>query len=275
MKTNSPASFFKQTIMTCLLALGPPLLAQAQNEQAIQWINAASQNGATQLNSTGTFTTSFQGTNDVTVTQLTGNVSGLVNNSFGGATPGNNPGYITSFLGSPTTGTGTGTAGTFGLLGGDGTDATASLEIDFSVPLTLNSHIMFGDVDTTEQYQIQAYSLVDGTYVQLSLAGWAHNSFSGQTGITPNASWATWNPSNGTLTAPAGNPQLNSPLDVLTPDHGIDRIVVSKLAGTGGGWAFDVVDGVPEPSTTSVIGISALGLCRVLRLRRNARVSCL
>ena len=274
MKTNSPASLLNQTIMACLLALGPPLLAQAQNEQAIQWINASSQNGATQLNNTGTFTTSFQGTNDVTVTQLAGNVSGLVNNSFGGATPGNNPGYITSFLGSPITGTGTGTAGTFGLLGGDGTDATASLEIDFSVPLMLNSHIMFGDVDTTEQYQIQAYSLVDGTYVQLSLAGWTHNSFSGQTGITPNANWATWDPSNGTLTASAGNPQLNSPLDVLTPDQNVDRLVISKLSGTGGGWAFDVVDGVPEPSSVPAIGAGALGLCWVLRLRRNARASC-
>ena len=273
MKTNSSNFGLKRTVITCLLALGTPLLAQAQSEPAIQWINASGQNAATQLNNTGTFTTSFQGTNDVTVTQLTGNVSGLVNNAFGGANPGNNPGYITSFLGSPATGTGTGTAGTFGLLGGDGTDATASFEIDFSVPLTLNSHLMFGDVDTTEQYQVQAYSLVDGTYVQLSLAGWTHNSFSGQTGTTPNASWATWDPSNGTLTAPAGNPQLNSPLDVLTPNQSVDRLVISKLAGTGGGWAFDVVNAVPAPSPTCAVGVGALGLCWVLRLRRNARTT--
>ena len=271
MQTNSPHFGLKRTVITCLLALGSPLLPRAQSEPAIQWINASGQNGATQLNNTGTFTTSFLGTNDVTVTQVAGQVSSLVNNAFGGKNPGNNPGYITSFLGKPAAGTGTGTAGTFGLLGGDSTDATASFEINFSVPLTLNSHLMFGDVDTTEQYQVQAYSLVDGTYVPLSLAGWTHNSYSGQTGMIPNASWATWNPSNGTLTAAAGNPQLNSPLDVLTPNQDVSRLVISKLAGKGGGWAFDVVNAVPEPSTHCAVGLGVLSLCWVLRLRRNAR----
>ncbi len=273
MKTNLSISLLPQTAMACLLAFGPPLLSRAQNVPAIHWINDSNQNGATQLNNTGTFTTSFLGTNDVTVTRIAGNVAGLVNNSFGGATPGNNPGYITSFLGSPTTGTGTGTAGTFGLLGGDGTDATASLQFNFTLPLTASSHIMFGDVDTTEKYQIQAYAFVEGTYVPISLGGWTHSSFSGQSGITPDATWATWDSSNGTLTAPAGNPQINSPLDVLTPDQNVDRLVISKLSGTGGGWSFDVVNGVPEPSSTCAVGTGALGLWWMLRLRRNARAS--
>jgi hypothetical protein len=133
----------------------------------------------------------------------------------------------------------------------------------------MNSNLMFGDVDTTEEYQVQAYSLVEGTYVQLSLTGWTHSSYSGQTGIMPNANWATWNSSNGTLTAPSGNPQLNSPLDVLTPDQDVDRLVISKLSGVGGGWAFDVVDTVPEPSSTFAIGAGVLGLFWAFRLRRG------
>jgi hypothetical protein len=85
----------------------------------------------------------------------------------------------------------------------------------------------------------------------------------------PNANWATWNSSNGTLTAPSGNPQLNSPLDVLTPDQDVDRLVISKLSGVGGGWAFDVVDTVPEPSSTFAIGAGVLGLFWAFRLRRG------
>ena len=273
MKTNSPNSLLKLALMPCLFVVGLPLLSEATTEPSIHWINNSGQNGATQLGSTGTFTTSFQGTNDVTVTQLAGSGTTLVNNAFGGATPGNNPSYITTYLGSPAAGSGTGTAGTFGLLGGDTADATASLQFTFATPLTSYSHLMLVDVDTTEQYQIKAYSLIDGTYVQLSLAGWTHNSYSGQTGITPNASWAVWNAANGTLTAPAGDPQLNSPLDVLTPDENVDRIVVSKLSGTGGGWAFDIVDSVPEPSSTVAIAAGTLWLCWFLRLRRNSRLS--
>ena len=97
---------------------------------------------------------------------------------------------------------------------------------------------------------MQAYRLVNGAYQPVSLTGWLHESFSGQTGVVPNASWATWDPAAGTLTSPAHDPgaTLNEPLDVLTPDQSVERIVFTKLAGNGGNAIIQIV----EPSAADV-----------------------
>jgi hypothetical protein len=53
----------------------------------------------------------------------------------------------------------------------------------------------------------------------------------------PNSSWPVWNPAAGTLiSGTSGN--LNEELFVLTPARNINRLVVTKL--TGSGWSTDI-----------------------------------
>jgi hypothetical protein len=83
----------------------------AHAASVIHWINSTNQNAGTVLNTPGTFTTSFRTAADVTVNRLSGTLGGLFTDNFGGATPGNNPAYLTGFVGSSTSGTGNGIAG--------------------------------------------------------------------------------------------------------------------------------------------------------------------
>ena len=230
-------------------------LACAQTIPAVHLINQSSQNAMAVLNSGAPFTTDFRGTNDVTITPLAGTVnSDVYMDNYGGSTPGNNPSYLTTFVGATANGTGSGAAGGFDLLETNLGGTNLSLQYDFAQPLTSVDRIIVADVDNDEQYQVQAYRLVNGEYEAVSLAGWVHESFSGQTGTTPDATRASWDPATGTLTSNAGGAghNLNEPLDILTPDQPVDRIVFTKLAGSDGSAEIQVVEAIPALPTVTL-----------------------
>ena len=219
-----------------LLALGFSNTVLAQNIPVAHWINSAGQNAATVLNSTGVFTTDFKAHNDLTVTRLTSDSVSLYTDVFGGTSPGNNPGYLTNFVGVATNGTGDGVAGDIENL--DMTaDATGTLQFDFLSPLTPQDRILLVDVDGTEQYLVQAYAFNGSTYDPVSLGGWMAEDFSGTTGIMPDTRWPVWDPVAGTGTS--GTSQgLNEELFVLTPAQNINRLVITKQSGSG--WSTDI-----------------------------------
>lgn len=234
-------SFMKQILgvllyVGLLLALGFSNTVLAQNIPVAHWINSAGQNAATVLNSTGVFTTDFKAHNDLTVTRLTSDSVSLYTDVFGGTSPGNNPGYLTNFVGVATNGTGDGVAGDIENL--DMTaDATGTLQFDFLSPLTPQDRILLVDVDGTEQYLVQAYAFNGSTYDPVSLGGWMAEDFSGTTGIMPDTRWPVWDPVAGTGTS--GTSQgLNEELFVLTPAQNINRLVITKQSGSG--WSTDI-----------------------------------
>lgn len=213
--------------------------SSARGNSVIRWINGANQNAGTVLNSGGIFTTSFRTANDVTATRLSGTLGGLFTDNFGGSTPGNNPSYLTTFVGSTASGTGDGVVGHMGFLDLGG-GATSSAQFDFAQPLTSVDRLLFVDADSTEQYHIEAYALVGASYVPLGLSGWTYEVFSGQTGVVPDSRWPTWNAANGLFTA--GTSGLNEELSVLTPDQPVSRLVISKTTGAGASTGFQVIE---------------------------------
>ena len=206
---------------------------------AVRWINGSNQNASTVMNAGSTFTTSFRTAGDVTATRLSGTMGGLFTDNFGGSTPGNNPSYFTGFVGSSVSGTGDGNLGRVGFFDFGG-GATSSAQFDFTQPLTSVDRLLFVDADSSEQYHIEAYALVGASYVPLSLTGWTYEVFSGQTGVTPDSRWPTWNATSGLLTA--GTLGLNEELSVLTPDQPVSRLVISKTAGGGFSTGFQVIE---------------------------------
>ncbi len=224
MKTNL-------TIIKCLTVLmwGFSNLVQAQNIPVAHWINDAGLNVTNVLNTNGVFITDFKAHNDLKVTRLTANPIGSSIDVFGGATPGNNPAYLTNFVGMTNNGTGDGIAGDIIDLNTT-LDSTGTLQFDFLIPLTSQDRILFVDVDGTEQYLLQAYVINGSSTNQVSFASWPTNNFSGTTGILPNSNWPVWNPTTGTLISGiAGN--LNRELFVLTPAQNINRLVLTKQSG--------------------------------------------
>jgi hypothetical protein len=165
------------------------------------------------------------------VTSISAGSLALFTDNFGGASPGNNPGYLTNFTGVATNGTGDGIAGDIEDL--EMTySATGTLQFDFATPLTPQDRILLIDVDNTEQYLVQAYTFNGSSYVQASLAGWNAQDFSGSTGTATFSNWPIWNSSAGTLTSGyAGD--LDEELFVLTPNQNIDRLVITKQNGSG------------------------------------------
>jgi hypothetical protein len=219
------------SIAGLLLVLFFPSTVRAQNFAAVHWVNDAGQRGDTVLNTNGIFTTDYKAHNDVTVTPISAGSVVLYTDVFGGASPGNNPGYITNFTGVVTNGTGDGTAGDIEDL--EMTySATGTLQFDFATPLTPQDRILLIDVDYNEQYLVQAYAFNGTSYVQVSLAGWNYQNFSGTTGMTPDSTWPVWNPTTGTLTS-GSSANLNEELSVLTPNQNIDRLVIIKQSGNG------------------------------------------
>jgi hypothetical protein len=223
------------------VAFGLPAVHAAS---VIHWINDSNQDSATVLNGGGPFTTTFRTSNDVTAMELSGHTSGHFIDNFGGPTPGNNPGYLTTFVGSAGNGTGDGTAGHVAFLDMAGT-ATGSMQFDFAQPISSADRLLFVDADSTEQYHIEAFSLVSSTYVPISLLGWTYETFSGQTGVTPDSRWPSWDPVNGLITATSS--ALNEGLSVLTPDQLVSRLVISKTTGAGASTGFQVIE-VPSPT---------------------------
>jgi hypothetical protein len=200
------------------------------SDAVVHWINSAAQNGVTVLSSGNVFTTDFKGANDVQISLLSGSISSLFLENFGGATPGNNPSWVTSFIGNTVQGTGDGIAGNWQMLLPPTSGVV--LQFDFAIPLTPADRMMIADVDNTETHRIEAFTRVGNTFTPVSVSGWTHQAFSGQSGITPDARWATWNGVDGTLNG-SGN-SLNEPLDVLIPNQSVDRVVFTKFSGGSG-----------------------------------------
>jgi hypothetical protein len=210
------------------LVLGFSTRILAQDVAVVHWINEAGENAQSVLNTNGVFTTDFKGVDDLTVTPLASDSVTTNIDVFGGTSPGNNPVYLTGFLGVSSNGTGDGVAGDIEDLDMTST-ASGALQFDFSDPLTPQDRILLADLDGVEQYLLQAYSFNGSSYVQeTSLSGWTAQDFSGTTGITPNSTWPVWDPTSGTATSGAGGANLNEELFVLTPDEDISRLVVSK-----------------------------------------------
>lgn len=209
----------------------------AQNIPVVHWINESGVRGDKVLSTNGVFVTDFKGRNDCKVTPIGTHTVNIDTNVFGGSSPGNNPWYITGFVGASTNGTGDGIAGDTCDLNMT-TDTTSTLQFDFQLGLGPQDRLLLIDVDGAEQYQVQAYVLSGGTYSAASVAGWTVVNYSGSTGAFPNANWPAWNPTTGTLVSqdPGG---LNQEIVALTPNQRVDRVVVSKLTG-GSGQSSDV-----------------------------------
>jgi len=179
----------------------------------------------------GVFVTDFKGHNDLTVTRLTADpVTSIYTDAFGGSSPGNNPAYLTNFVGATNNGTGDGKRGDFHNLEMT-TNSTGTLRFDFSVPLTSQDRILLTDTDMKEQYSLEA-SFINGSISNyVSFVGWPAGYFSGQTGINPNANWPIWNPATGILVS-GYLVNLNEELFILTPAQEINRLVISKQSGS-------------------------------------------
>jgi hypothetical protein len=248
-------------MLTTLFGFTLPLAAFCQAGEVAQLINGSNQNIATALNGGHAFVTNFQGVNDLAVTMNSGGDmdANYVDHFVGGATS-NNPGYITGFVGSSANGTGDGTSGGFNLIQ---QTAGTTLTFDFSIPLTSSDHFLVADVDNDEKYSMTAYTLSGGVYSAVSLTGWTLNAYTGQMGILPNSDWPTWNPTGGGLTTGTftsnDDVNLNEPLDVLTPNQSISRIVFTEIQGDGTPGLQFYAASVPEPSSLVLAGIAAMG----------------
>jgi hypothetical protein len=258
--------------------LGPSVFGSAPSQagRVVQLINSSGDNAATTLNSAGTFVTSFLGTNDLTITLLSGSMDANYVDTYPPASAdSNNPSYISSFVGSTKKGTGDGSAGAFDLLQ---ETAGASLQFDFSSPLTAKDHFLVADVDTNEEYSMTAYTYSGGVYTPVSLTKWTLNAYTGQMGELPNSEWPTWDPTGGgkytgTFTSNADGANLDEPLDVLTPNRAIYRIVFTEISGADGtpGLQFygtlpkgtaaaPFAPAAPEPSTWAMALLGFVGL---------------
>jgi hypothetical protein len=284
-------------IRRCLIAaavLGPSVFASAPSEagRVVQLINSSGENAATTLNSDGSFVTSFLGTNDVTITLLSGSMDANYVDTYPPASANsNNPSYISSFVGSTKRGTGDGSAGAFDLLQ---ETAGASLQFDFSSPLMPRDHFLIADVDTNEEYSMKAYTLSGGVYTLVSLTKWTLNAYTGETGELPNSEWATWDPTGGgkftgTFTSNADGGNLDEPLDVLTPNRAIYRIVFTEVSGEGtpalqfygtppqgsgtAGLPF-YAPAAPEPATWAMLllGFAGLGFAGYRTSRKKTAI---
>jgi hypothetical protein len=217
--------------------------------------------------------TSFQGTNDVTITQLAApSFYSYFQAEFGGASPGNNPGYLTGFVGSGLNNTGDGSPGRLFLLGLNSESASnqPKLQFDFTIPLDATDRLLISDIDRSEKYKIEAFHFTGSGYQPLSLTGWIHESFSGETGIPPNATWPTWNSGLGTLTASVST-ALTEPVDAFTPNQSVDRLIITRLAG---GTTADIeiqFISVPEPSPFVLIGLAFICTSSFLVLTSHRR----
>jgi PEP-CTERM motif len=237
---------------------------------------------------TPTYKTSFLGTNDLTIQLLTPQVGvATTNDSISLPQPpsqGNNPDYLTNFMGNSTTGTGSGDKGNFAallLIDGTATANGTSLQLNFGLnggpQLGPTNSLIFGDVDGNEKVTITAFNSANQP---LSLAGWAltQQYFTGDTNVlnpSPAASqWATFTtsgPNNtiGSLTAPSSG-DLDLPLNVLTPDQDVAKLIITDDMRTAGAGVFFTASTVPEPSSFVLIGLGA-GVVLAGRALRKVR----
>jgi hypothetical protein len=252
------SGFFSLLAAVCfLLSRGG---ASAQTVPVIHWVNDTNQNGYTTLTATSNFITSFKATNDVHVTVVSGNVNSIYQEVFGGLGPGNNnPAYLTNFIGLAANGTGDGIAGHIKFIEGE-LGGTMVLQFDFAVPLTSYDRFLITDVDLGEAYRIQAFSAGQ----PLDLTGWSYAAYSGEGTQPPDDSWPIWSvaTTNGTLAANTSG-SLTEPLSVLTPNHLVDRVVITRMAQGSGSIAMQFLS-LPIPSGQPMLQIQPAGTNIVL-----------
>lgn len=258
--------------LTVLLAIAPFNISYA-NVTVAHWINDSNQNAVTVLNAGSTFITDFKGINDLSITESSGQLRSIYTDNYAGTTPANNPDYLTGFQGNSAQGTGDGTLGHLSLLESS-YNGPNSLQFDFSNPLTPADKIVIADIDYSEQIKITAYHWTGSSYVLLPLTDWTEQNFSGQTGITPNATWAAWDASLGLFTANTSN-NLNEPLNVLTPSENVDRLVFTKLnTSLAASTEIQFVSGVssvPLPASFWLLGSALAGFGVMNKNRKMAK----
>lgn len=260
------SSHFYMAVVVFSGTLGTTSL-RSQTVPAIGWKNQAGLNAVTTLNAGSTFTTNFRGTNDVSITELLGQVNSVYRDDLGGTSPGNNPVALKTFMGSAVLNNGDGIAGHMKLLE-TAVSANApenSLRFDFTIPLDRESRIVIADVDLSEVYTIQAYQFYGGSYHLISTAGWTATNFTGQMAMIPDATWPTWDGNAGTLTGNSPNP-MNEPFTWLAPDQAVDRLVFTKRFQSLAGSAGIQVIQVPEPSALALVFFA--GVSSIIRRRR-------
>jgi len=126
--------------------------SRSRADQVVQLINGSTQRAADVLNSGSPFVTSFRGTDDLTITLLSGTMDASYEDTFPASNPGHsisNPDYLSHFVGSAAKGTGDVTIGTLNLLQPTGGSV---LQFDFSKPLAAGDHFLIADVDNGEHY---------------------------------------------------------------------------------------------------------------------------
>lgn len=254
------------TAVVLLLGVAAPVLADSY--RALHLSTPSNPDLATAISTGAPVSTSLQALNDVTIRQLSSPTSYFYQQTqLGGATPGNNPSYLTGFTGSVSDFTGSGSPGSLYMLGLEG--GVPSLQFDFSVPLNSADRILIADVDRSQRFRIEAFRFTGSSYQPLSLTGWIHEVFSGETGILPNANWATWDSNLGTLTASTST-SLTTPLNSLTPNQSVDRLVFSRVPGSNlASVEIQLIHMVvPEPSSMILAGI---GIVIAVTGRRQLR----
>ena len=267
-------SVFPRRSRLGLEAMEVRLLLTATPNAAINMINSSGQEVNTVVKGGGTFTTSFLGTNDVTIQQLLSPPSDdyvvQTGHTYAPASPtNNNPSYLSSFVGSPLPpsgqqeltgqdlqGTGDGSPSSlYSLEGGPGD----KLQINFAIPIGPTSQIILSDVDLAETVTVTAF---DGS-TPVSLSNWTETAYTGGTGTLPAKAgtdgWATWtvsgtNDTTGTL-ASEQDDQLADPVNVLTPGQSVTELVLSE-AGAGN-VEYQVLS--PGSSLTGVSGTGTFG----------------
>ncbi len=214
-----------------------------------------------------TFTTSFLGTNDVTIKQkpspTSDDYSIATNVSFPPTVKGyDNPSQITGFVGGgplpqsgqtglPLQGTGGPSPGLlYSLEAGEGDE----FEIDFKIPIGPSSMIAFTDIDDGEKVSVTAYDQNNKI-----LNSWTSNSYTGYTGDNPDPGsdgWAVWDSSEDTWTS-VQNIDLAHPLNVLSPanNESVYRLDISQSGS--GEVDYQVIS--PGSSLTAVSGAGTYG----------------
>ena len=178
---------------------------------------------------------------------MSGSVRPIYVDAFGGASPGNNPAYLTNYLRFTTNGTGDGIRGDLELLETPFSSTGCSLRFDFLSPLTPKDHIPMADADFSEQYIVQAFFFDGLRYRTVSCQDWSYQSCSGQMGVLPDARWPIWNGTSGTWNAVVST-NVNEPLGILTPTRSIDRVVFTKRPVGNGSAAIQFM---AEPGSAS------------------------
>ncbi len=216
-------------------------VSRAQNRPVMNIKNASSQDAPTVLNAGNTFVTSFKSTNDLTISAGSGlNVSKFMEQFTSGGSS-NNPSYLTTFTGSSSNFTGDSLTSHMDTV----VFKNRTLTFDFSAPLTATDRLLIFDTDFNEVVTIQAFTKSGAVYTAVSLLGWTHQTFSGMTTTAPDSKWATWNASLRKLTG--SGLSVAEPINALTPDQAIDRIVITSTLNSGIDEAVQFVS-VPEPA---------------------------